>query len=115
MRKRLLLCSLLLTSAFALTAQISIRIGPPPAPRIIAVRPNSPGPGYNWVGGYWYPNAGRYRWHAGYWTRPPYQGARWVEPRHDGQQYYNGYWDGDHGRIEHDHRWDRGHDRDYRP
>jgi hypothetical protein len=27
--------------------------------------------------------------------------------------FYNGYWDGSRGRFEHDHRWDRDHDRDF--
>ena len=40
--------------------------------------------------------------------------ARWVAPRHDGERFYAGYWDGDRGRLEHDHHWDRGRDRDYR-
>jgi hypothetical protein len=94
---------------------IGVRIGPPPAPRIVRVQPRSPGPGYSWVGGYWYPVGNRYSWHEGYWTRPAYTGARWVEPRHDGTQYYQGYWDGDHGQVAHDHRWDRdrSHNRDY--
>jgi hypothetical protein len=30
-----------------------------------------------------------------------------VEPRHDGQRYYAGYWDGDRGQIGHNHRSDR--------
>jgi len=52
--------------------------------------------------------------HAGYWTRLPYAGARWVAPRYEGQRYYTGYWEGDRGRVEHDHRWDRDRNRDYR-
>ena len=110
-----LLPFLLLASAFALSAQIGIgiRIGPPPAPRVVAVRPAAPGPGFIWVDGYWYPVGGHYRWHEGYWTRPPYEGAHWVGPHHDGRQFFAGYWDGGHGRVEHYHRWDRDHDRDY--
>lgn len=113
-RMTLLLAVLLVgVGAPAFSAQISlgIRIGPPPAPRVVRV-PRSPGPGYVWIDGYWYPVAGHYRWHAGYWTLPPYVGARWVGPHHDGQQFFAGYWEGDRGRIEHDHRWDRDHDRD---
>lgn len=91
---------------------IGIRIGPPPPPRVVAVVPATPGPGYLWVQGYWYPVGNHYKWHEGYWTRPPYPGAHWVAARHDGQQFYAGYWDGDRGRREHDHHWD--HDRDRR-
>ena len=91
-----------------------MQIGPPPPPRV--VRPlRSPGADYVWVEGYWYPAGNRYRWHNGYWTRPPYEGAHWVGPHHDGQQFFEGYWDGDH-RVVHDHRWDHDHNnRDYRP
>src|ERR1700680_2710235 len=96
-------------------AQVSlgIRIGAPPPPRVVRVAPNRPGPDYVMVDGYWYPSGGHYKWHAAYWTRPPYEGAHWVGPHHDGQQYYAGYWDGPHGHIDHDHRWDHGKDRDY--
>ena len=66
-------------------AQISvgIQIGAPPPPRVVAVVPTRPGPDFVWVDGYWYPVGHHYKWHAGYWTRPPYEGARWVPPRHD--------------------------------
>src|SRR5579864_2845806 len=112
--KKLLLALMLLTAGSSL-AQISvgIRIGPPPPPRVVRVRPRAPGPDFVWVEGYWYPGGNRYRWHNGYWTRPPYAGARWIAPHHDGERFFEGYWDGDHGRRDHDHHWDRGHDRDY--
>jgi WXXGXW repeat (2 copies) len=114
--RKTLLALFLVGSAFTLSAQIGIgiRIGPPPPPRVVAVRPASPGAGYLWVEGYQYPVNGHYRWHEGYWSRPPYEGAHWVGPRHDGQQFFAGYWDGDHGRIEHDHHSDHGRDRDFR-
>jgi hypothetical protein len=41
---------------------------------VVAVHPAAPGPGFTWVDGYWYPVGGHYRWHEGYWTRPPYEG-----------------------------------------
>jgi hypothetical protein len=109
-----LLASLFLVvgvSAFAAQVSIGIRIGAPPPPRVVAV-PVSPGPNFVWVEGYWYPVGNHYKWHAGYWSRPPYVGARWVAPHHDGERYFAGYWDGDRGRREHDHRWDRDRDRD---
>jgi hypothetical protein len=111
MNIKLLAASLVL--AGSLFGQVSIRIGPPPRPRVYS-RPNAPGPGFSWVDGYWYPVGHRYRWHQGYWTRPPYEGAHWVGPRHDGQQFFNGYWEGSRGRFEHDHHWDRDHNHDYR-
>lgn len=112
--KILLIGALLLTGGAVSHAQISvgIQIGAPPPPRVLAVIPPTPGPDFVWVEGYWYPVGHRYKWHQGYWTRPPYAGARWVAPHHDGERYFAGYWDGDHGRLEHDHRWDHDHDRD---
>ena len=92
---------------------IGIRIGPPPAPRVVRVQPLRPGPDFVWIEGYWYPVGNHYRWHNGYWTRPPYGGAHWIGPRHDGERFYVGYWDGERGRLEHDHRWDHHKERDF--
>ena len=110
-----LLAALLLTAGIGFGQfSVGIHIGQPPRPRVIRVRPNAPGPGYSWVDGYWYPVGSRYTWHQGYWTRPPYAGAHWIAPNHDGTRYFAGYWDGEHGRIEHDHHWDHDHNRDFR-
>jgi|SRR5579862_234625 len=113
--KKNLLALMLLAGGTIFGAQISvgIRIGPPPPARVIRV-PRSPGPEYIWVGGYWYPVGNRYRWHDGYWTRPPYAGARWVAPHHDGERFFDGYWEGERGRVEHDHKWDHDRNHDYR-
>lgn len=112
--KTKLLCLTLLAAGWVFgQVSIGIQIGPPPPPRVVRVLPPSPGPGFVWIGGYWYVIGGRYRWHAGYWTMPPYAGAHWVAPRHDGERFFAGYWDGDRGRFEHDHRWDRDHERDH--
>lgn len=64
---------------------------PMPAPRVAYATP-CPGPGYSWVGGYWYPSGPSYAWRAGYWSRPAYAGARWVGPHYYGHHYYGGYW-----------------------
>ena len=114
--RTILLATMLLAAVSVTNAQVSlgIRIGPPPRPRVVRVLPARPGADFVWVDGYWYPVGKHYKWHEGYWSRPPYAGARWVAPHHDGQQYYAGYWDGDHGHLEHDHRWDRDRNRDYR-
>ena len=112
--KKTLLALLLLAggSSFA-QLSIGVRIGPPPPPRVIHARPRAPGPDYFWVEGYWYPVGNHYKWHGGYWTRPPYAGAHWIGPRYDGGSFFGGYWEGDRGRIEHDHHWDRGRNRDF--
>ena len=100
-----LLASILLAggSVFAAQVSIGIRIGPPPRPRVIHLIPRRPGPEYVWIDGYWYVVKRRYQWHEGYWTRPPYTRARWEGPRYEGEMYFEGYWDGDRGRIEHKH------------
>jgi hypothetical protein len=105
---------LLVGGGTAANAQVSfgITIGRPPAARV-EHRPPRPGAESVWVNGYWYPVDGRYVWHEGYWSRPPYGGAHWVNPRYSNRQFYNGYWDGDRGRIEHNHDWDRDRDRDF--
>ena len=119
---RLTLPGLLFAAGSMLFGQISIgiRIGPPPPVREVNVVPPSPGAEFVWIHGYWYPVGKHYKWHEGYWTRPPYPAARWIVPHHDGERFYEGYWEGERGRIAHDHRsdkrWDRdqhGHDREY--
>lgn len=65
---------------------------PPPPPPAVAYYPPAPGPGYNWIPGYYYPVGARYHWHRGYWARPPYAGAYWVGPRYYSHRYYRGYW-----------------------
>ena len=84
------------TCSFGAQISVGIRIGASPPPRVVAV-PARPAPNFVWVEGYWYP-VGNHKWHAGYWTRPPYPGARWILPHHDGERYFAGYWDGDRGR-----------------
>jgi hypothetical protein len=112
MTKKILIFALLIAT-LPLAAQISIgiRIGAPPPPRVVRVLPPTPGPDFVWIQGYWYPVGGHYRWHDGYWSRPPYPGARWIGPRHDGERFFEGYWEGDRGQFAHDHRWDRDRDR----
>jgi hypothetical protein len=109
------LALMLLGAGSPANAQVSvgIQIGPPPPPRVVRVLPRRPGPEWVWIEGYWYPVGRRYQWHSGYWTRLPYPGARWIGPRYERGQFFGGYWDGDRGRVEHDHRWDRDRDRDF--
>jgi len=113
MKQLLITLTLLTTAAAYAQVSVGISIGAPPPPRVVKVRPGAPGPDYSWVDGYWYPESGKYRWHEGYWTRPPYAGARWVAPRHDGGKWFEGYWQGEHGNVRHEHEWDKSHERDF--
>ncbi len=84
-------------------AQVGVYMGGAPPPLRIERRGEMPGPGYAWVDGYWAPNLGHYRWVAGRWDRPPYEGAYWNHPHYDhyrqGWQLHEGHWDHeDHGR-----------------
>jgi hypothetical protein len=93
-------------------AQVGVYIGRTPPPLRYEARPPLPGPGYVWVDGFYEPWQGGYRWHSGYWNRPPYAGAYWVHPHYDhypeGWHYNEGYW----GHEDHDdHHWDH-HDHD---
>jgi WXXGXW repeat (2 copies) len=113
--KKLLALMLLAGGTVFAQVSIGIRIGAPPAPRLLRVRPSNPGSGYVWVDGYWYPKNHRYAWHPGYYTRPPYDGALWMAPRYEGQQFYEGYWSERDRQVQHDHHWDRDkRNRDYR-
>ena len=71
-------------SAYAVQISFGIAIGPPPPPRVVHVIPRRPGPDFLWIEGYWQPVENHYRWHDGYWVRPPFAGGFWVSPRYDG-------------------------------
>ena len=70
------------TSIGRAQVSIGVSIGAPPPPRVAYVEPPPPGPEFVFVEGYWYPVGRHYKWHEGYWTRPPYEGAYWVRPHH---------------------------------
>jgi len=114
MKKKIFTLPSLLGGILFAQISVGIEIGAPPPPRIVPVRPIAPGPGFVWLEGYWYPVGHHWKWHSGYWTRPPYPGAVWVVPHHDGRRFFEGYWEGDRGRLAHDHHWDRDRERDYR-
>lgn len=113
MSKKLLIALLLAGGTIFGQIGIGITIGAPPPPRVVRLRPAAPGADFVWIEGYWYPVGRKYKWHEGYWSRAPYPGAVWVVPHHDGHQYFEGYWEGEHGRVAHDHKWDHDKDRDY--
>ncbi len=110
--KSLRICSALLTVALAVPAfgQVSVYIGTPPPPLRYERRGPIPAPGFVWVEGYWSPYGHHYRWVAGRWERPPYEGAYWSHPHYDhyreGWQLHQGHWD----RENHDNGHWRDHD-----
>ncbi|MEQ1945637.1 MAG: YXWGXW repeat-containing protein [Bryobacteraceae bacterium] len=111
--KKLIALAVLAAGSLFGQVSIGIQIGAPPPPRVLRARPVAPGAGYIWVDGYWYPQGKHYRWHAGYWTLAPYEGAYWIAPRYDRGMFFEGYWGGQRNpRFDHDHRWDRDRDRD---
>src|SRR6516165_3029056 len=94
----LLIACLLLITAGASFAQISIaiRIGPPPLP--VYVQPPCPAEGYIWIPGYWaydydYDD---YYWVPGTWVLAPEVGLLWTPPywawSGDGFVFHEGYW-----------------------
>jgi hypothetical protein len=92
------------------SAQISVYIGSAPPPLRYERRAPIPAPGYVWIEGYWAPDGHHYRWVAGHWELPPYEGAYWYHPHYDhyreGWRWHEGHWDRE------DHDRDREHDRD---
>ena len=94
----------------AASAQVGfgVTIGAPPPPLRYEVRPASPGAGFVWTEGFYEPYNSGYRWHGGYWQRPPYEGAYYVHPHWDhypdGWHQHEGYWaHGGPGEGFHDH------------
>lgn len=92
--KKLIATMVLAGSSLFAGPRIAIRvgIGVPVAPARVVVAPAyvppCPGPGYNWVAGYWVGPM----WHAGYWARPvaPLVVApRYYGQRYDGPHYYH--------------------------
>ncbi len=102
--KKVLLLGMFLLASSSLFAGVHFSIGigvgpaygyyaaPPPPPPVVAYYPPSPGVGYVWVPGYYYPAGPRYVWRTGYWARPPYAGAVWMGPRYVRGRYYGGHW-----------------------
>lgn len=83
-----------LTAATA-SAQIVVRIGPPP-PRPVEVVPVAPHPGWVWQPGYHRWDGVRYVWVPGHFAEPPYARARWIpghwDRRGGGYVWIDGHW-----------------------
>jgi hypothetical protein len=100
MKSKLLAAFLLAGSCLFAAPRVFVGVGvgyaggyyPPPPPPVVTYAAPAPGPGYAYVGGYWYPAGAHYGWRSGYWARRPYPGAYWVGPRYYGGHYYRGYW-----------------------
>lgn len=97
--------AVLILTAGTILAQFSVgvHIGRMPKPRVEHQSPR-PSESSIWVAGHWDVVNNKYVWHSGSWTEPPYEGATWNAPSHDGKMYHDGYWDGDKGRRDHDRK-----------
>jgi len=73
-----------------------------PPPAYAQYMPPCPGPGYEWVDGYWVPEDGRNVWIDGYWRAPYVTGyrvaPRYLAPRYVAPRYYNEYRGNDRSR-----------------
>src|SRR4051794_5794130 len=97
MKTKLLALALLAGGSLFAETRFSISIGTggydrgyyPPAPYAV-VQPPCPGPGYNWVEGYY---GDRHAWVPGYWARPSYyredghDRARFERERFERERY----------------------------
>ena len=100
------LAAALSTPAMA-QVNFGVSVGAPPPALRYEERGVAPGPGYVWTAGFYEPFRGAYRWHPGYWQRPPYEGGYYVQPHWehypDGWHQHEGYW----AHEDHDpHYWD---------
>lgn len=100
--KRLLAVLFLAVGVLIAQVSVGIHIGPMPRARI-EIQTHRPNDRSIWIAGHWDVVNNHYVWHHGYWTTPPYEGAIWYAPTHDGQMYHDGYWNGNKGRVEHNH------------
>jgi len=77
------------------SAQVVVRIGPPPHPprEVIPVRP---GPNYVWAPGFYRYEGNRYVWVPGRYIVPPRPRMHWVPGhwahRHGGYVWVEGHW-----------------------
>lgn len=97
MKKKILSTALLaigLAAGSASSAQIYVRIGPPPPRREVVVA--RPGPGYVWVAGYHRWDGRAYVWVPGQWVLPRAGYHRWVpghwRETHRGWVWVEGHW-----------------------
>lgn len=93
-RVMIVLCGFALIAGAA-SAQVVVRVGPPPA--AIVERPGRPlHPGWVWVGGAYRWDGARYVWVPGRWVHPPRPRAVWVPggwvPRGGGYVFIGGGW-----------------------
>jgi hypothetical protein len=88
-------CGLLLTAGIA-SAQVAIRIGPPPPRHEVVPPPPHAHRDWVWQPGYNRWDGGRYVWVPGVYAAPPHHGANWVPGhyRHTPEGYFwvEGHW-----------------------
>jgi len=101
MKKAIAMMMLLAGGMFA-APRVNIGIGfGAPAP-VAVVRPACPGPGYNWVDGYYNPDG---VWVAGYWAPPAVVRVAPPIARYRAPERFDRHFD--HGRVEHNEHFRR--------
>src|SRR5262245_25319767 len=79
-------------------SDVGLEVGGPPPGIRAEVALSSPGPGYDWVPGYWDWStvSADWTWVPGSWLAPPHRHARWVSPRYENRRghwrYHRGHW-----------------------
>jgi hypothetical protein len=71
-----LLVTMVSTACAYPNGRLYVRVGPPGP--IVETRIVAPGPGYEWVPGFYRWDGREYGWVAGRWELPPRARARWV-------------------------------------
>jgi len=107
--KKAMVTMMLLTGGLFAAPHVAVRFGIGVSAPVAVVRPACPGPGYNWVDGYYQPNGA---WVAGYWAPPVVRVAPVV--RYAPSPVFRDR-DGDHDRDrDHNRDFDRGRDEHFR-
>jgi hypothetical protein len=100
MKTKLVVAMLLAGSSLFAETHFSIGIGVGgygyAAPPVVAyAQPPCPGPGYNWVAGYWDQSGPRRFWRDGYWAAPVFNGGYQASYGFDRDRYEGSRYRGD--------------------
>jgi hypothetical protein len=95
--KKAMAAMIILAGTLCASPRVSVELGfGAPAP-VAAIQPPCPGPGYNWVAGYYAPNG---FWIPGYWAPPV---AVQIAPRYEHARAFDHHVDDHHFNRHDDH------------